>query len=102
MNGTDNPGAAAAAQRVDLWLWHARFAPSRTQASNFVRDGRVRINKIKAKRASALVRLGDVITFTGHRVIRVVRVDALSDRRLGASAAVELYTELGDTTQQHG
>ncbi|MEZ5877011.1 MAG: S4 domain-containing protein [Tepidamorphaceae bacterium] len=84
-----------------MWLWHARFAPTRTRASAFVREGRVRINKVKAKRASALVRIGDVITFASPRDVRVIRVEAISDRRLGAPAAAELYTEVGESIPQH-
>lgn len=56
---------------------------------------------MKAKRASALVRIGDVITFASPRDVRVIRVEAISDRRLGAPAAAELYTEVGESIPQH-
>jgi ribosome-associated heat shock protein Hsp15 len=38
----ENPG-----QRVDKWLFFARFAKSRTLAARLVEEGRVRINRDK-------------------------------------------------------
>lgn len=37
------------AQRIDLWLWHARFYKTRTLASRVVADGRVRLTRTDRK-----------------------------------------------------
>jgi ribosome-associated heat shock protein Hsp15 len=32
------------AQRIDKWLWHARFAKTRTAAQHLATSGHVRVN----------------------------------------------------------
>lgn len=81
-------------QRIDLWLWHARLARTRTRASALVRAGAVRINKVKTRRPSTGVRPGDVVTLRNEHQVRVCRVEGISDRRLGAAMISRLYTDL--------
>ena len=80
-------------QRIDKWLWHARFARTRTAAQKLVLAGDVRINREKVAAASRLVRPGDVLTLATSREVRVLTVTAIAPRRGSAEAARLLYRE---------
>ncbi len=86
--------AVQATLRLDKWLWHARFFKSRSLAARICAGGRVRLNRKPQHKPSALVRVGDVLTFPQGRNIRVVAVAALGERRGPASEAVRLYRDL--------
>lgn len=81
-------------QRLDKWLFHARFFKTRTLAAKMANAGHVRVNSAKVSKASHGIALGDVLTFAQGRDIRVVRVEAFADRRGPASAAQALYADL--------
>lgn len=81
-------------QRVDQWLWKARFMGSRTMASEFIETGRCRVNGTRISRASRTIRPGDVLTFPQGGLIRVIRVVALAERRGPAAEARGLYEDL--------
>ena len=83
-----------AAIRVDRWLWFARFFKSRSLAAKLVQARRVRVNKVVIGKASASVKIGDVLTFPQARAIRVVRIEALGNRRGPAAEAATLYADL--------
>jgi ribosome-associated heat shock protein Hsp15 len=82
------------AQRLDKWLWFARFAKSRTLATRLCAERRVRINREVAGKPSAPVRPGDVLTFPQGPHIRVVRVVQPGLRRGPADEARMLYEDL--------
>lgn len=88
---------AAPSLRADKWLWHARFFKSRSIAAQAVSAGRVRVNGQKLSRASANVRVGDVLNITIGRHVKVVRLLALGTRRGPASEAQTLYAILDET-----
>lgn len=85
---------AEARIRADKWLWYARFFKSRSEASRMCAGHKLRINRQVVAKASATVRVGDVLTFPRGRLIRVVRVAALGSRRGPASEAQTLYEDL--------
>jgi ribosome-associated heat shock protein Hsp15 len=87
--------AGAASQRLDVWLWRARFHRSRGLAAAAAEKG-VRINGRRTDKPSAAVRLGDVLTFALGGTVRVVTVTGLGDRRGPAAEARTLYAEIGD------
>jgi ribosome-associated heat shock protein Hsp15 len=78
-------------QRIDKWLWHARFARTRTAAQRLAVSGHVRINKQKVNSASRPVRPGDVLTLALGRAVAVLTVVAIAARRGSAEAARTLY-----------
>ena len=80
--------------RVDKWLWQARFFKSRGRAGEVAGSGKLRINGAHIAKPSHCVRPGDVLTFPQGRVIRVVRIEALGERRGPASEAATLYADL--------
>src|SRR3954452_24520327 len=80
--------------RLDKWLWHARFARTRSLAAKLVAAARVRINGNPTDKAHHSVRPGDVVTFPLGPPIRVIRVLALGLRRGPALEARTLYEDL--------
>lgn len=86
--------AAAGALRLDRWLWHARFIRHRGLADELVAGRRLRVNEQLVTKTHQLVRAGDVITLTQPERLRVLRVQALGERRGPAAEARLLYEEL--------
>jgi len=80
--------------RLDKWLWQARFFKSRSLAAALCRAKKVRINGANAKKASAVVGVGDVLTFPKAGDVRVVEIVALGARRGPAAEAALLYKDL--------
>ncbi|MDA0261073.1 MAG: RNA-binding S4 domain-containing protein [Proteobacteria bacterium] len=89
MNEPPNEG-----QRIDKWLWHARFFKTRTRATGVCRKRRIRINRTVIAKPTHLVREGDVLTFPQAARIRVVRVLRLGERRGPAVEAQTLFEDL--------
>ena len=85
-------------QRIDKWLWHARMVRTRSDAAALVQAGYVRINAVKVTAHGHPVRLGDVITLSLDRSVRLLRVEGFSEKRGDAPAARKLYLDLGQET----
>lgn len=81
-------------QRIDRWLWCARFLKSRSLAATLVQSGRIRVNGDRISKASRIVRPGDTLTFPLGPHIRVIKVLFLAERRGPASEAQLLYNDL--------
>ena len=82
------------ALRLDKWLWHARFFKSRGLAGDLAGSGALRINAERVDKPAVKVKPGDVLTFAQSRVIRVIRIEALADRRGPAPEAQGLYEDM--------
>lgn len=87
-------------QRIDKWLWHARFFKTRTLASKQCRNRKVRIDGTIQTKPSAYVLPGMVLTFSTARAIRVIKILALSTRRGPATEAQALYEDLRPPEQK--
>ncbi len=81
-----------AGQRVDKWLWAARFFKTRSQATEAIHGGHVRVNGNPVKPARDL-RPGDTLDVTVGRQHWTVVVRGLSELRRPASEAQTLYEE---------
>jgi ribosome-associated heat shock protein Hsp15 len=84
-------------QRLDKWLWFARFAKSRTLAAKLVTSGFVRVNGQRTDNAAKAVAVGDVVTIALARTTLVVRVEGLGLRRGPAPEARQLYIDLNES-----
>jgi len=84
---------ARTSQRIDKWLWHARFARTRTAAQRLAVSGHIRINKQKVNSASRPVRPGDVLTLALGRTVVVLTILALAARRGSTNLARTLYIQ---------
>ena len=69
------------------------FFKTRTLATRLAAAGNIRINGQKQSRASASIRIGDVLTFPLNRHIRLIEVVALSTRRGPSVEAQALYLD---------
>ena len=83
------------AQRLDLWLYRARFFKTRALAAKVVAKG-VRVDARRVSKPGATIRPGDTLTFSQAREVRVVRVTALPDRRGPAPEAQACYEVIGE------
>jgi len=90
---------AVDSQRLDKWLWYARFFKSRSLATRFCASGKLRVNGRVVRKAHQGIRVGDVLTFPKGRDIRVVRVVDLGTRRGPAKEAQTLYDDLDPPEQ---
>ena len=85
---------AQAKLRIDKWLWQARFFKTRSLAAKQVSGGHMRVNGNRVLKPAQAVGPGDVLTFPQGRLVRVVKVVALGDRRGPAPEAQTLYSDL--------
>jgi ribosomal 50S subunit-recycling heat shock protein len=84
--------------RADVWLWRARFFKTRTLATRFIEEGRVRLVRgaepVRLDKPSRALKPGDgLVLALGGRLI-AVRIEALGERRGPAPEARALYSEL--------
>lgn len=81
-------------QRIDKWLYFARFAKTRTAAQEMVAGGHVALNGDKVLKSSVDVKIGDEVVFLRATVRFFVRVVGFAERRVGAPVARTLYENL--------
>ena len=86
------------AQRIDKWLWAARFFKTRSIASDEIGKNRVQINGQDAK-ASREVKPGDTVRLKQGAIEKTVVVLGLSAQRGPATAAQLLYQETLESSQ---
>lgn len=93
-----NPAAPSVeTQRLDRWLWCARFFKTRTLAARFVGAGNVRVTRndktVRAEKPSFPVREGDTLVFTRGERLRIIKVLARAVRRGPPREAQTLYAD---------
>lgn len=95
-SGAEEP-AAPTAQRIDKWLWCARFFKTRTLAAKFVNDGNVRLTRLdetfRIDKPSFSVRPEDTIVFTRNGLLQIILVHDCAQRRGPAGEAAALYED---------
>ena len=91
-------------QRIDKWLWYARFFKTRSLATKFVNGGKIRAqSKGQSERItkpSQTIRPEDILTFAIGHQIRVIKVLAPGTRRGPAAEAQTLYEDLAPPDTQ--
>lgn len=80
--------------RLDKYLCFVRLVKTRALAQQLIEQGHLRIDGKPTMRGSAEVRIGCVLTFPLHDHVRVLRVEALPERRGPAPEAQACYTDL--------
>ena len=91
---------SAGSQRIDKWLWCARFLKSRSCAARLVEDGLIRLGRngetVRVDKPATLVKVGDTLAFVlGDRLV-MVRIDGVAGRRGSAAVAAGLFTRLAE------
>lgn len=79
--------------RVDSWLWAVRVYKTRSAATSGCRAGHVRVNGERAKAAQP-VRPGDEVRVRIAGFDRVLVVQGLLAKRVGAPEAAKAYTDI--------
>lgn len=78
--------------RVDKWLWAVRLYKTRSQATEAVRGGHVKVNSAPAKPATP-VKVGDRVEAHAHDRQRVLEVVQLLEKRVGPALAAEALVD---------
>jgi ribosome-associated heat shock protein Hsp15 len=79
--------------RIDKWLWHARFAKTRSLAAKLC-EGGIRVDGALVAKPGASIRPGQILTFALGRHVRVIELIAIGERRGSAEEARTLYRDL--------
>lgn len=87
-----NPPAESALQRLDKWLWAARFFKTRNSAAAAVAGGKVQVDDERVK-PSRRVRPGCRVQIRRGPMLWEVVIVALSRQRRPAKEAALLYRE---------
>jgi ribosome-associated heat shock protein Hsp15 len=82
---------AAARQRIDKWLWHARLVRTRVMAAVLVEAGHVRLNGQRITAPGKTIKAGDVVTLRLDGGVRTVKVLGFALRRGSAAEAADLF-----------
>lgn len=85
-----------AGQRLDKWLWVARFFKTRSLAAAEIGNGRVSVNGQCAK-ASRALHVDDRVVLRQGPLQRTVVVRGLSPGRAPAAVAQSLYVETAES-----
>lgn len=81
-------------QRLDKWLWFARFFKSRSEAANMCTSRHLRLDGRVIEKPHATVRVGSVISFPRNGCVVVVKVEGIPERRGPFILARTLYKDL--------
>jgi ribosome-associated heat shock protein Hsp15 len=81
-------------QRIDKWLWHARFFKTRSLAQKQVTTGKIRVDREKISSPSRKIAAGNVLTITREREIKIIEIKGLAEKRGPYSEAQLLYNDL--------
>ncbi|WP_215398685.1 ribosome-associated heat shock protein Hsp15 [Rheinheimera oceanensis] len=85
--------------RLDKWLWACRFYKTRALAKEMIEGGKVHYNGQRCK-ASRTVETGATVRLPQGTDEKVVVVLGLSEKRLAAPLAQQLYEETADSIEQ--
>lgn len=97
---TADDGEGGGSQRLDKWLWCARFFKSRTLAHALLAAGRLRLSGTVVTKAHQKVKVDDILTFPQGPHVRVVKVLSLATRRGPAPVAQALYEDLAPVPER--
>ena len=82
--------------RIDKWLWWARFFKTRSLAAKKFSNGAVRVNSQRVSKPSAEVTIDDVLTLKQEKIVQVIRVVSLGQRRESYEKAKKMYEYVED------
>ncbi len=83
-------------ERIDKWLWAARFFKTRQLAADAVSGGKVHVNGQRCKPGKD-IKIGDIVTVVKDRQTWQITVSDLTKQRRPAKEAVQIYAEDADS-----
>lgn len=84
-------------QRLDTWLWAARFFKTRSLAATAIAQGKVTLNGQEQRKSAKLLRPGDQLSVTRSHECWSIEIRALTKQRGSATVAQTLYTETAES-----
>ncbi|MEY2700299.1 MAG: hypothetical protein RIQ52_1054 [Pseudomonadota bacterium] len=90
---------SSAGQRLDTWLWAARFFKTRHLATEAIHGGKVLVEGVRGK-PSRMVSQGTCLTIQREGLEWRITVLGLNSQRRPASEAQQLYQELPDSLEK--
>lgn len=94
---TPEGGTEQTTQRIDKWLWCARFFKTRTLAGKAVNAGDMRVTRgdstQRVAKASFCIQPEDTLSFTRGERLFIIRIASLAGRRGPAPEARALYED---------
>lgn len=99
-NHPADAGNHAGSQRLDTWLWAARFFKTRQLASTAIDGGKIELNGQTVTKRGKSIRPGDRLTIGKAGLRFVVDVEALNPKRGPASEASQLYRETAESIEK--
>ncbi|GAA1741623.1 RNA-binding S4 domain-containing protein [Rothia terrae] len=81
--------------RVDAWLWSVRVFKTRGLATDECNAGHVRVNDEHVKPSQKL-KIGDIVRVRYPGWEKVLRVEKMISKRVGAPVAVTCYEDLSE------
>ena len=87
-------------QRLDTWLWAARFFKTRQLASAAIDGGKIELNGQTVGKRGKAVRPGDRLTIGKAGMRFVVDVEGLNPKRGPANEAQMLYRETPESIEK--
>lgn len=92
-------GMADTAMRLDRFLWFVRLVKTRSLAQDLAERGHFRIDGRPITKAHVPVRPGNVLTFALNGTVRMLRIEALPNRRGPGEEARTCYQDLANASQ---
>ncbi len=88
---------AEPSQRLDKWLWCARFFKTRSLAGRTIAESGIRVTRhettMRTEKPGFGIRCGDTLTFAKADRVFVIEILSLAERRGPAPEAQSLYTD---------
>ena len=98
MSTPTDTNAPLTQQRIDKWLWCARFYKTRSLAAKVVNNGTVKVTRgeeiKRVSKASFTIQNEDILTFTKDNRVRIIHVLSTATRRGPAPEAQQLYEDM--------
>jgi len=80
-------------QRIDQWLWHARFYKTRLLASKAIVSGHVTLDNSNIKKTHTLLKPGSKVKFFKGNNLKEVEIIRLTKRRISPKEVSEFYVD---------
>ena len=79
--------------RVDKYVWSVRLAKTRSQASELISKGKIKLNNVQVK-SSREPKVGDTIQISKNTAVYSYKIIQLLDKRVGAKLVEEYIIDI--------